>query len=119
MKRIIPLALVSALALGISLSSCGSSAKSLYSWYGYDDIAYDYSKSQSPESLEKLTKTYQKMIQKQDGTRGVVPPGVYAEYGYLLIKQGKTQEGIALMEQEIALYPESSVFISRIIKQFK
>lgn len=119
MKRTTSLSLMATCLLALTLTSCGSSAKSLYSWHGYDDVAYDYSKSQSPESLEKLTNTYQKMIERQKGTRGIVPPGIYAEYGYLLIKQGKVKDGIALMEQEIALYPESSVFINRIIKQFK
>ena len=31
---------------------------------------------------------YEKVIEKQKGSRKVVPPGVNAEYGYLLIKSG-------------------------------
>ena len=49
----------------------------------------------------------------------VVPPGTNAEYGFLLYKAGKKQEGIALLKEEIRLYPESERFISRIINQLE
>jgi hypothetical protein len=49
----------------------------------------------------------------------VVPPGVNAEYGFLLYKAGKKDEGIALLRAEIAAYPESEKFILRIIKQLE
>jgi len=49
----------------------------------------------------------------------MVQPGICAEYGYLLIKQGKREEGLQLLKKEIELYPESKVFITRIIKQFE
>jgi hypothetical protein len=43
-----------------------------------------------------------------------VPPGACAEYGYLLIKEGKDQDGLMYLDKEQALYPESAVFIQRI-----
>jgi hypothetical protein len=49
----------------------------------------------------------------------VVPPGVNAEYGYLLYKAGKKDEGLALLRAETKAYPESEKFISRIIKQLE
>ena len=62
---------------------------------------------------------YEKVIEKQKGSRKVVPPGVNAEYGYLLIKSGKKEEGLALLRAEIKAYPESEKFISRIINQLE
>ena len=55
----------------------------------------------------------------QKAARGVVPPGVNAEYGYLLVKAGKKEEGLTLLKEEARLYPESEKFISRIIKQLQ
>lgn len=49
----------------------------------------------------------------------MVPPGLYAEYGYLLYKTGKKDEGLSFLRQEIKLYPESERYISRIIKQIE
>jgi len=98
---------------------CVPTAKSLYSWSNYQDQTYNYIKNETPESLEKLMKTYQVMIDKQTGSRKTVPPGIYADYGFMLYKQGKKEEGISFLKKEIALYPESAVFISRIIKNLE
>jgi hypothetical protein len=62
---------------------------------------------------------YGEIIAKQKRKRKVVPPGIYAEKGYLLVKSGKKAEGIKCFKQEIALYPESAAFIERIIKQLE
>ena len=98
------------------LASC-TGAKALYSWHNYEDITYQYSKIHTDELKIKVLDEYQKMIDKQKGVRGVVPPGLYAEYGYMLYMIGKKEDGLLFLKQEIALYPESEKYISRIIKQ--
>jgi hypothetical protein len=101
------------------LASCASAPKSLYTWGNYQERTYAYIKNATDKSLEELMKTYQSLIDKQEGSRHTIPPGICADYGYLLYKQGRTQEGLALLEKEIALYPEATAFISRIIKKLK
>ena len=92
---------------------------SLYSWYDSEDATYKYTKRTTDEALTKAMAQYEMVIKKQKGLRGMVPPGVNAEYGYLLCKAGKKEEGLALLRAEIAAYPESEKFISRIIKQLE
>ncbi len=103
----------------IAMASCSTSQKSLYSWYDSEDATYKYTKRGTDELLTKAMAQYQKVIEKQKGTRKVVPPGVNAEYGYLLYKAGKKEEGLALMRAEMTAYPESEKFISRIINQLE
>ena len=98
--------------------SCGST-KSLYSWYDYEDVTYQYSKKSTEELQVKVLEQYKKVTDKQKGVRGVVPPGLYAEYGYLLCKTGKKEEGLSFLKKETELYPESEKYISRIIKQLE
>ena len=98
------------------LTSC-TTTTSLYSWGNYEDASYNYYKKQTPEAAEALLKSYQNIINKQKGSRKVVPPGIYAEYGFMLIQTGKRDEGIINLKKEIELYPESKVFIERIINQ--
>lgn len=109
--------IISAICL-IALSSCQTQT-SLYSWYDSEDATYVYTKRGTEEALTKAMAQYEKVIAKQKGIRKVVPPGVNAEYGYLLCKAGKTEEGLALLRAEIQAYPESETFISRIIKQLE
>lgn len=101
--------------LAFSLSSCMTPVKSLYSWDKYDTAVYTYYKKQTPKSLEKVTKMYEKITTDPRGTRQVPPPGACAEYGYLLCLQGKQAQGIPLLEKEMELYPESKKFVERII----
>ena len=105
--------------LGLLLTGCVSTPSPLYSWNDYQDQCYNYIKNETPENLEKLLKTYQLIINKQTGSRKVVPPGIYADYGFLLYKQGKKEEGITYLKKEATLYPESAEFILRIIKNLE
>lgn len=98
--------------------SC-TTTQSLYSWYNYEDATYQYSKKTTEELQVKVLEQYKKITEKQNGTRGVVPPGMYSEYGYLLYKTGKKEEGISFLKKEIQLYPESEMYVSRIIKQLE
>ena len=102
----------------MALASC-QTQKSLYSWYDSEDATYVYTKRGTEETLAKAMAQYEKVISKQKGLRKVVPPGVNAEYGFLLYKAGKKEEGLALLHAEITAYPESEKFISRIIKQLE
>jgi hypothetical protein len=135
------------LALGIiALSSCGPSG--LYYWgedfsdtYIYDKITYRNYKNQTPESVCSMVAGYEEIINNPGGIRNVVPPGVYAEYGYLLLLPTTAEyftnyatpaqkrlfsrsdygtlfmeKGKELLQKEVELYPESSVFIMPLIK---
>lgn len=130
------------------LSSCGTTA--LYYWGGvsngattYEDLAYKSYDKQTPESICKLVVAYEDIVQHPSGTRLVPPPGVCAEYGYLLLqpetaavfaeyatqKQKSVfgsfdyvelfrEKGEAMMKKELDLYPESAKFIEPLIKRF-
>jgi len=113
MKKLFIAAMVAA-----AFTSC-STTKTLYSWYDYEDATYQYNKKPTEELKVTMLGQYKKLAEKQKGTRGVVPPGLNSEYGYLLYKSGKKEEGLEYFKKEIALYPESEVYISRIIKQLE
>lgn len=109
-------ALISVLVL--LFASC-TVQKPLYTWSKYETTSYNYLKNSDEKSTEALIKTYDEIIQKQKGSRGVVPPGIYADYGFVLLQANRTAEGKAMLEKEIALYPESKVFIDRVLKMIE
>ena len=128
------------------LTSCGTS---LYYWGGtqngatvYEHLAYKNYDKQTPESICKLICMYDEIVTYPGGSRKVPPPGICAEYGYLLLKpetagifanhatamQKKTfssseyetffqERGKQLMLKEIELYPESAKFIAPLIER--
>lgn len=91
----------------------------LYDWKGYDDAVYAYTKRSDEKSVESLMAVYEKLIKNSGGTRKVPPPGVCADYGFLLIQSGKVEEGKELLVRETVLYPESKHFVDRILKRFE
>lgn len=112
---------VAGLAL-IFLASCGTTStqqKRLYSWGDYRVTSYDYYKSLTPEASAKLKATLERMINQPGGLRQTVPPGTYAEYGYLLGMEGKHEEAIKMFEREMALYSESAPFMRHMIKRLE
>ena len=110
--------LVLILGLSLMVMSCATQ-KTLYNWGGYQEASYQYMKTNTEQDLEKLLVRYQYLIDNQKGGRMVVPPGIYADYGFLLVKKGRVEEGLKLMKMEVVLYPESAVFVERIIKRIE
>lgn len=132
----------------LMLSSCGMT-NTLYYWGGtqngttaYENLAYRSYDKQTPKSICDLVVVYERMVSNPGGTRQVPPPGICAEYGYLLL-QPETAEtflnnatytqkqlfktdnysvlfqerGKEMLEKEIELYPESARFIKPLIKK--
>ncbi|MEA3448544.1 MAG: DUF4810 domain-containing protein [Bacteroidota bacterium] len=102
----------------VVFTSC-TSEKPLYTWGNYEKTSYNYLKKSDETSTQELIETYQEILETQKGTRKTVPPGICADYGYLLLQEGKTKEGKKMLMKEIALYPESKVFIDRILKMIE
>ncbi|MCR4822641.1 MAG: DUF4810 domain-containing protein [Treponema sp.] len=100
-----------------AIFACVSCASSQYAWYDYQENYYNYVKKADEGSEKKLVKSYKKMIKSPGGQRGLVPPGIYADYGWYLLERGKTAEAKECFLKEIEYYPESSTFISSILKR--
>lgn len=143
MKRILTFAMFSFI-----LTSCGMTS-SLYYWGGvqngattYENLAYNNYDSQTPESLCNLICMYEDMVSNPGGTRKLPPPGICAEYGYMLLipdnasifakhataTQKRTFDsedyasffpvkGKEMLQKEIELYPESAKFIAPLIER--
>lgn len=104
-----------AIGLILLLTSC-EPQKYLYTWGNYSHRSYNYLKNADEKSTQELIAVYKLIIENQKGARKVPPPGICADYGFLLLQQGKTDEGKVLLQREVELYPESAVFIDRVLK---
>ena len=135
-------------ASALLLMSCGTTS-SLYYWGGesggttaYENLAYNSYDKQTPKSLCDLVCVYEKMVTKPGGSRMVPPPGICAEYGYLLLNPDTAEtflnnatasqkkmfdgsdysvifreRGEEMLKKEMEYYPESARFIAPLIKK--
>lgn len=78
---------------------------SMYGWGRYETSLYKHYKN--PADQEQFARSLEKIIERGE-QRGRVPPGIYAEYGYLLMVQGRAGEAVTFFEREKAQWPEST-----------
>lgn len=129
-----------------TLSSCGLTS-SLYDWgfnlkdaSHYEEATYNLYNAQTPESICQLICEYEKLVSSPGGSRNVPPPGICAEYGYLLLKPETAEtfaksatalqkrkfegsdysaifmaRGEEMLKKELELYPESAKLIQPIL----
>lgn len=88
-----------------------------YAWGDYSKSLYKLKKGPTDERLQSHKEVLVRIITDSKENSWRVPPGIYAEYGYILLSEGKTSEGLANIELEAATYPESRVFMERIKAQ--
>jgi hypothetical protein len=106
-------ALFIASILVLSAGGCATQHQH-YQWGSYDPSLYDYYKN--PAKVGELSASLQAVIDAADKGHATVPPGIYAEYGYLQMQQGNNQSAVDLFKQEESHWPESKVFMERMIK---
>lgn len=103
----------------ILITGCASqSPKPLYNYGNYSDSYYSYKKNMTPKTTLALQNSIEKAIAETDKSEsGRVPPGMYANLGYLYVKAGKPSEAIANFTKEKSIYPESTFFMDRLISR--
>jgi hypothetical protein len=85
-----------------------------YAWGTYDPSLYAYYKDPTKEAA--FAESLAAIISTADSNHAQVPPGIYAEYGYLQLQEGKNSAAVELFKQEETRWPESKVFMDRMIK---
>jgi hypothetical protein len=85
-----------------------------YAWDGYDDSLYAYYKH--PDNKQKYTEHLSKIILKAEQANTKVPPGIYAEYGYMFYEAQDYSKAIVYFKKESGSWPESAYFMEKMIR---
>lgn len=100
-----------ALVPAFALAGCATGPKPMYEWGSYQPSLLSYTKSADAVEFEKeLRETIDKGERK-----GSVPPGVYAELGYLLMQSKRPSEAVTYFEKEKVTFPESRILMDKMI----
>jgi hypothetical protein len=100
----------------IALTLVGCASPSIYHWGKFENglheryVSLDHGQADA-YLLETIGAAEQQNLR--------VPPGAYADYGFLLFKRGDTKGAIAYFEKEKLLFPESSAFMTKLIERIK
>ena len=91
-----------AVATGSLLMAGCQTTQGLYHWGDYESGLYGYYKD--PAELAALS---EQLLAAIEDANGRVAPGMYAEYGTLMLHQGKKDEAVIYYAKERDLWPES------------
>lgn len=93
----------------MGLSGCAP--KGLYDWGSYEDSLY--SRYTDNDFIQAEAYVSESLPTAAHPMR--VPPGVYADYGFLLYRRGDYAGALEYFEKEKSTYPESSALMTKLI----
>ena len=102
------------LTIFLAMFLAGCIAPSQYYWGDYSHTLYNSKKNPSDESILKHQQALENIVEESKTRNLVVPPGVYAELGYIYLRQNKNQMAIQYFKMEKEIYPESAVLMQRL-----
>ncbi len=91
----------------------------MYEYSNYSETYYQLKQTGDAENTAKWKTSLEESIEKSNARAIRVPPGIYANLGYLYLKVNDTQKAISFFEAEKTLYPEAGVFMDNLIKKAK
>ena len=95
------------------LLGCATPEK-MYYWGDYSNTLYQSKKHPSEQAGLSHQQALENII-VESGKRNLrIPPGVYAELGYIYFRQNKKDLAIQNFKLEKQLYPESAILMERL-----
>ncbi|MCB2183107.1 MAG: DUF4810 domain-containing protein [Desulfobulbaceae bacterium] len=94
----------------------GCAPQQMYYLGNYSKTLYSLEKNQTEEALINHKQELEKIVAESKVRNLPVPPGIYAELGYINFKANNSQEAIKLFQTETQLYPESKHLMDRLIQ---
>ncbi|MCF8378817.1 MAG: DUF4810 domain-containing protein [Bacteroidales bacterium] len=103
------------LLLGVFILSNCSAPKPLYYWGNYQDTYYKNMKKADEKAYDNHIATLDFILTTSAENEVRVPPGIYAEYGYIKLAEGNPTEARKFFELEMATYPESAQLMTLLL----
>ena len=103
----------------VAVSALGGCAPRLYHWGQYEDSLHTRVTDASPEGRQKAFRMLEQTIQGAEQAGQRVPPGVYADYGYLLYQGNRPDDAVRYLRKEAELYPEAKPLMDSVISRIE
>ena len=115
MPRLLSLTVLSVLVL----ASTACLPKTQFYWGSYEDSLYSRQQQAGAGGEAAAMTMLASTINEAQTSNAKVGPGIHADYGYLLFKQGRADEAIAELQKETTLYPESKSLMDSMISRIQ
>ena len=102
----------------VALAGC-TSRHTVYSWGHYEDVVYSSYAKRGQVPPEKQIEELEQDYQEARSNHQPAPPGWHAHLGSLYYQVGKLDQAKQEFETEKATFPESAVFMDRLLARLK
>jgi hypothetical protein len=99
------------------VSACA--APNQFYWGSYEDSLYSRHQHAGAKGEAGAATMLLTTIDEAQRNNMKVGPGVHADYGYLLLKQGNADGAITELQKESALYPESKPLMETMVSRIQ
>lgn len=106
----------SAIALLATLALSGCAKDTVFYWGDYETSVYDRLVDNDDTEGEAHLKASIREAE-QEGRR--VPPGLYADYGFMLYRRGDMDGAIGFFDKERKTFPESTQLMTKLIDKIR
>ena len=96
-------------------SGCASQTLEYY-WDDYSNSMFAYRLDPSEENIERHRYVLEIIIEESEKKHMRVPPGVYAELGFIRLQDDEIESAVNYFQLEKQTYPESTVLMQRLIQ---
>lgn len=105
-------------AAALVLAGC-QTQRPLYYWGNYETINYLAYAKPEKATLDEQRDRLEEDLTKAKGRNLAAHPGLHAQLGYVYFQLGRIDDSIREFAAEKALFPESAVFMDRMIEKAK
>lgn len=101
------------------ITGCANTVKPMYDYGDYSESFYAMKRESGAETEAEWLQSLERIIVRSEEINVRVPPGVYANLGYLNLRANNSEKAISYFELEKSTYPESVIFMDRLISRVK
>jgi hypothetical protein len=101
-----------------ALAGCAT-PRTLYTWGSYEELIYASYAAPGKVPSESQVEILEKDYQQGRAANKRMPPGWHAHLGYLYYQLGKPDQARQELLTEKADFPESAVFVNRLLTNLK
>lgn len=99
----------------VGLSTGCAAPRTMYNWGSYEELIYTSYSSPGSSPPEQQIERMEQDYQEARSANKRVPPGWHAHLGYLYYQTGKLDQARQELQTEKAEFPESAVFVDRLM----
>ena len=107
------------LLLAASLTACVTRPVPLYAWGQYEEVIYANHANPGAGDPQSQILILEKDLQVARASSARLPPGWHAHLGYLYFQAGKADQAQQEFITEKTRFPESAVFMDRLLAKLK